>query len=197
MSGRIEIWAAAVIHALGTINFMFDKDSQPYVSASYIYEYFGTKQSTTSQRSKQIRDMFKMGYFDNEFSINSVSQQNPLNNLSMLDGLIVPQGKVEEKLIDVEEWEIQAGQILGITSLEWGEKYKERTLFQMLDVNEEKLLRFYYFLSNHLTFPFHGIYEEEIVPSQVVEFEVECLRLHQEVKVDKFAGILAECRVDV
>lgn len=29
LSGRIEIWAAAVIHALGTINFLFDKSSQP------------------------------------------------------------------------------------------------------------------------------------------------------------------------
>jgi hypothetical protein len=31
VSGRIDIWAAAVIHALGTINFLFDKSSQPYV----------------------------------------------------------------------------------------------------------------------------------------------------------------------
>ena len=32
MSGKIEIWAAAVIHALGTINFLFDKSFQPYVT---------------------------------------------------------------------------------------------------------------------------------------------------------------------
>ncbi|MGO4886149.1 DUF6398 domain-containing protein [Anaerobacillus sp. MEB173] len=91
LTGRIEIWAAAVIHALGTINFLYDKSSQPYISATDIYDYFGTKQSTTSQKSKKIRDMFNMGYFDQNFSIQSVNQQSPYNNLSIVNGLIVPQ----------------------------------------------------------------------------------------------------------
>ncbi|WP_244440936.1 DUF6398 domain-containing protein [Neobacillus jeddahensis] len=30
---------------MGTINFLFDKSNQPYVSAPDIFEYFGTKQS--------------------------------------------------------------------------------------------------------------------------------------------------------
>lgn len=50
--GRFEIWAAAVIHALGVINFLFDRGTTPYVSAPTIYEHFNTKSSTTSQRSK-------------------------------------------------------------------------------------------------------------------------------------------------
>lgn len=41
VTGRIEIWAAAVIHALGTVNFLFDKASQPAI----LDEFFLQEQS--------------------------------------------------------------------------------------------------------------------------------------------------------
>ncbi|AGK54076.1 DUF6398 domain-containing protein [Bacillus sp. 1NLA3E] len=91
MTGKIEIWAAAVIHALGTINFLFDQDSQPYVSVHDICDFFGTKQSTTTQRSKQIKDMFKLTYFDSDFSTETNNQSNPMKTLVMVNGFLVPQ----------------------------------------------------------------------------------------------------------
>lgn len=30
LTGKLEVWAAGIIHALGTINFLFDKNSQPF-----------------------------------------------------------------------------------------------------------------------------------------------------------------------
>ena len=36
LSGRIEIWAAAIVYAVGSINFLFDKSFGPYVSAQDI-----------------------------------------------------------------------------------------------------------------------------------------------------------------
>ncbi|OLO37130.1 hypothetical protein BTR23_14475 [Alkalihalophilus pseudofirmus] len=194
VSGRIEIWAAAVIHALGTINFLFDKSSQPYVSATDIFDYFGTKQSTTSQKSKKIRDMFKMSYFDSNFSIQSVDQDNPFNQLSLVNGLIVPQDMLEEEEVEIEEWEVLAAEILGVTKFERGKKYKESLLFKSLNVNEKSLIRFYDYLMKLVKFPFSGLYEEEIGPLEVAEFEVSCIGLDQEMKVDEFYGILVECR---
>src|SRR5665647_1602418 len=47
LSGRLDIWASAVVYALGQINFLFDKSSEPNVSANDICDYFGTRQSTT------------------------------------------------------------------------------------------------------------------------------------------------------
>lgn len=73
--GKIEIWAAATIHALGTINFLFDKDNEPYVSMQTMLQFFDTKQSTTTQKSKLIREMFKMSPFDGEFGIASVNEK--------------------------------------------------------------------------------------------------------------------------
>lgn len=36
LSGRMEIWAAAIVYAIGSINFLFDKSFEPYVSAQDI-----------------------------------------------------------------------------------------------------------------------------------------------------------------
>ncbi|MYL53874.1 hypothetical protein GLW08_11055 [Pontibacillus yanchengensis] len=78
-----------VIHALATINFLFDKDNDSYVSLDVVLEYFGTKQNTTSQKSKQIREKFKLGYFHPDFTIQAVAQDNPFNDMQVIDGVIV------------------------------------------------------------------------------------------------------------
>ena len=88
-TGKVEIWACAVIHALGTINFLFDKSNKPYTTVDELNKYFGTKKSTTGNKSKEIREMFKMNYFDSEFSTNGIKEINPFNNFVMVDGFIV------------------------------------------------------------------------------------------------------------
>ncbi|MDQ0194579.1 DUF6398 domain-containing protein [Paenibacillus wynnii] len=90
MSGKLEVWAAGIIHALGTINFLFDKSSQPYASVSDICGYYGIAQSTTSQKSKVIRDMLKLSHFDSEFLTKSMQEKNPFINLFSVNGFIVP-----------------------------------------------------------------------------------------------------------
>jgi len=89
LSGRIEIWAAAIVYALGRINFLFDQSFEPYASGNDICNYFGTSKSTTSQKAKVILDMFKLEYWDNEFSTSHMMQSNPFSNFVMLGGLIV------------------------------------------------------------------------------------------------------------
>lgn len=89
LSGKPEIWAAAVVHALGTINFLFDKNTKPYASVDDIAEYFGTSKSTTAQKSKVIRDMFKMWHFDPEFSTKAMAKNNPLDRIAMVNGFLV------------------------------------------------------------------------------------------------------------
>lgn len=90
MSGKLEIWAAGIIHAIGMVNFLFDKSFEPYASVHDICEHFGTSQSSATQKSKLIRDMFKMSYFDNEFATRQTQQNNPFNDLVSVNGLIIP-----------------------------------------------------------------------------------------------------------
>ncbi len=107
--GRLEIWAAAVIYALGTINFLFDKSFEPYLSTSDLNDYFGTKNSTVSSKAKQIRDMFKMERFGNEFSTEYMKENNPFNNFVMVDDFIVPLSSIPKNLQDLVKAERKAG----------------------------------------------------------------------------------------
>ncbi len=88
--GKLEIWAAAVIYAIGSINFLFDKSFEPYITHDQISEYFGTKNSTVSNKAREIKDMFNLWHFDPEFSTQRMVQNNPFNDLVIVDGLIVP-----------------------------------------------------------------------------------------------------------
>ncbi len=88
--GKLELWAAAVVYAIGSINFLFDKSFEPYMTAEQICEYFGTKKSTVSNKARQIKDMFDIWHFSPEFSTTKMIEDNPFNNLVMVDGFIVP-----------------------------------------------------------------------------------------------------------
>ena len=88
--GKPEIWAAAVIYAIGSINFLFDKSFEPYLTPDQICDYFGTKNSTVSNKAREIKEMFKMWYYSPEFSTNRMKENNPINKMVMVDGFIVP-----------------------------------------------------------------------------------------------------------
>ncbi len=87
--GKLEICAAAVAYTIGSINFLFDKSFEPYMSADQLCEYFDTKKSTTSSKAKVIKDMFDLWHFCPEFSTQRMNEKNPFNDLVMVDGLIV------------------------------------------------------------------------------------------------------------
>ncbi|MCL6478954.1 MAG: plasmid pRiA4b ORF-3 family protein [Peptococcaceae bacterium] len=89
LSGKLELWAAAVVHALGSINFLFDKSFPPYASMDDICGYFKTSRSSTTQKSKLIRDMFNLWYYDPELSTTHVAKNNPLAGLVVVDDLIL------------------------------------------------------------------------------------------------------------
>jgi hypothetical protein len=115
-SGRIEIWAAAIIHAIGSINFLFDKSFEPYVTAEQISEFFGTKKSTVSNKARQIKDMFNMGYYDSDFSTQKMIENNPFNDLVMVNGLIVPLSSIPEDLQEMVRKERAEGRDIEFTT---------------------------------------------------------------------------------
>jgi hypothetical protein len=99
--GKVEVWAAAVIHALGTINFLFDKSFEPYASVDDINQFFGTNKTTSTSKSKMIRDLLKLRRYDREFSTKAMAGSNPFNDLVMVDGLIVPISALPEELQEI------------------------------------------------------------------------------------------------
>lgn len=115
-SGKIEIWAAAIIHAIGSINFLFDKSFEPYVTAEQISEFFGTKKSTVSNKARQIKDMFKLGYYDSNFSTQKMTKNNPFNDMVMVNGLIVPLSSIPVDLQEMVKKERAAGRDIEFTT---------------------------------------------------------------------------------
>ena len=82
LTGRTEIWAAAVVYTVGTMNFLFDKSFEPYVSSADITEYFGTSSSTVAQKARTIRQLLKLSqYWDKDFSTRHMQESNPMNML--------------------------------------------------------------------------------------------------------------------
>jgi hypothetical protein len=77
---------------------LFDKSFEPYTTVDEINIFFGTNKSSTGTKSKFIRDLLNLGYFNIEFSTEHMSQNNPFNDLMMVNGFIVPKDTFQEIL---------------------------------------------------------------------------------------------------
>ncbi len=87
--GKTEIWACAVVYALGTVNFLFDKSQTPHLRADELCQRFGVGQSSGANKAKVIRDLFDMGQMDPNWCLPSQLDQNPIAWLIEVNGLIV------------------------------------------------------------------------------------------------------------
>jgi Domain of unknown function (DUF6398) len=88
-SGKATTWACGIIHAVGTVNFLFDSSQAPHVPASQIATHFGLSSSTMQSKSKQIRDLLGMYQMDPNWSIPSMIDQNPLVWMLEINGIII------------------------------------------------------------------------------------------------------------
>lgn len=86
-SGRRVTWAAAVVYAVGQVNFLFDRSQEPFVTADELCIAFGVAKTTMSSKAKQVRDLLKMSYFTAEFQRADMLAENPIIWLIEVDGL--------------------------------------------------------------------------------------------------------------
>ena len=87
--GNEDIWACGIVYALGFVNFLFDKDNEPYLSSDELCEAFGVKKSTGANKGALIRDMFDMHRLDPEWCLPSRMDDNPLLWVLEVNGLLV------------------------------------------------------------------------------------------------------------
>ena len=59
-SGKIEIWASAIIYVIARLNFLFDPQSPNYITADTICDFFGTKKSTVGTKATDIEKACKI-----------------------------------------------------------------------------------------------------------------------------------------
>lgn len=89
LRGKPEIWACAILYALGTVNFLFDPTQTPHMRADELCAVFGVKQSSGANKARQIRDMLKIVQFDPDWCLPSNLDDNPLVWMLQVNGFWV------------------------------------------------------------------------------------------------------------
>ena len=89
LRGQANVWAAGILHAVGAVNFLFDRTQEPSMSFDDLVNAFGVKKTTAGTKSKLIRDMFKMYQFDPDWTLPSKVGENPLVWSISVNGLII------------------------------------------------------------------------------------------------------------
>ncbi len=88
-SGKVESWAAGILYALGTVNFLFDKSQSPHLRADELCALLGVSKSTASAKAKTIRDLLDMVPLDPAWCLPSKLADNPLAWMIQVNGLIM------------------------------------------------------------------------------------------------------------
>jgi len=87
--GKPEIWACAILYALGTVNFFFDKSQTPHMRADELCGAFGVSQSSGANKAKFIRDLLKMYQLDPNWCLQSRVDDNPLIWILQVNDMMV------------------------------------------------------------------------------------------------------------
>jgi len=87
--GKANSWACGATHAIGMVNFLFDKSQTPNMSAADLYKIFGVGQSTGQGKSKTIRDYLNMYQSDPNWTLASNLASNPMAWMLSVNGLII------------------------------------------------------------------------------------------------------------
>lgn len=87
--GKVATWACGIIHAVGTVNFLFDSSQTPHVPSSQIANHFGFSPSTMQAKSKQIRDLLGMYQMDPDWTLPSKIDDNPMAWMIQVNKIII------------------------------------------------------------------------------------------------------------
>lgn len=92
--GKKEIWAASIIYVIARLNFLFDPESEFFLSADTVCDFFGAKKSTVGNKATQIEkacnlEMGAEGLCSPEIS-------DALTLVELPDGLVIPKSMLPE-----------------------------------------------------------------------------------------------------
>jgi hypothetical protein len=87
--GKENTWACGIIHAVGMVNFLYDKTQTPHISSSDLYKEFGVSASASQSKSKIVRDTLRMSQFNSEWFLPSKLEDSMIPWMIMVDGYIV------------------------------------------------------------------------------------------------------------
>ncbi|MBN1987326.1 MAG: hypothetical protein JW761_13530, partial [Prolixibacteraceae bacterium] len=96
--GNPEIWAAAIVWAIGSENFLSDKSFKPYAKLSDVCAFFNANTSTVGQKSRKIKNMLEIDIWNPEYRLPGSELGAFLDSLAMTkEGIIVPRDMLYEE----------------------------------------------------------------------------------------------------
>ena len=87
--GQPQVWAAGILHALGLVNFLFDRSQKPSMSVKELCGAFDVNQSIMASKSRLIRNTFGMYQFDPAWTLPSKLADNPLVWMITVNGIAI------------------------------------------------------------------------------------------------------------
>jgi hypothetical protein len=88
-SGQPRTWACGIVYALGQLNFLTDKSTQPFMTTAELCSAFGVGQSTAGAKAKAIFTALKAQRLDPAWTLPSLAARNPLVWLAEVNGVVV------------------------------------------------------------------------------------------------------------
>lgn len=89
LKGKAETWACGIVHAIGTVNLLFDKNQHLNVRQCELYKYFGVSETTGAKKSKDIRDLMKMYQTIKKWTLPSKIDENPNLWMISVNGFVI------------------------------------------------------------------------------------------------------------
>ena len=87
--GKESSWACGITHAIGSVNFVFDKSQTPWITARELYKKFGVGESTGQSKSRVVRDLLKIHQFDPNWTLPSRLDDSPMSWMLSVNGMMV------------------------------------------------------------------------------------------------------------
>lgn len=141
--GKSLSWAAGIVHAIGSINGLFDSKEEPYIKALDLYKSFGVSSSTGSSKSKEVKCLLELSEDNTRWIISR--DKDAIDSREEIAATVENTAEIDE-IIDASKekpfkFEIDKKFVLAqrIVNYAWRQKnYKNRAKYakEALDVYE-------------------------------------------------------------
>jgi hypothetical protein len=111
--GRRKTWACGILYALGQVNYLSDKASEPYLMMRDLAGLMGVGQGTAANKAKAIGTALGMSQFDADWTLPSLIDQHPLAWFIQVDGIMVD---VRTMPVEIQEIAFEKGLIPYLTN---------------------------------------------------------------------------------
>lgn len=75
--GKSFSWAAGIVHAIGSVNNLFESKEKPYIKVTDLYKAFNVSSSTGSSKSKEVKNLLNLSKENTQWTIsNNVKVSN-------------------------------------------------------------------------------------------------------------------------